>query len=189
MKSLVQKTDEAQELVKTLIAIQTQTRKLGIVKGKVLWELKANNLFKKAFGQGVDTWEEFLRSPEIAMTVSEANRTMQLYEYFVLKYELSEDELADVPVKSLRHMLPRLKSGEIESDDIPELIGAASTLTFNEFKERMYDVQFEDENRTYKYIVMRKCNETKNLSKVVDISHEEILTVFPRLNESQSIHS
>lgn len=185
MKSLIQKTDEAQRLVRTLIGMQEAKRKLDVSRGKILWQLKANNLFRKAFGEGVDTWEEFLRSPEIALSTSEANRLMQLYEYFILKYELDEETLAEIPIKSLNHMLPRLKNGEIKGGDIPELVESAKTLTFNEFKERLYDVQ-NDENaeRTYTYLVMRKCKETGNMSKVVTISSEMVITAFPNIENA-----
>jgi hypothetical protein len=162
--------------------IQAYTRKLDITRGKLLWELKANNLYREAFGEGVDTWEEFLRSPEIAISTSEANRMMQMYEYFVIKYKLDEEELTTVPIKSLHHMLPRLKAGEIEEEQLEELIHAGKTLTFNEFKERLQDMQ-TGQARTYQFSVMKRCNETGNLSRVQDITHEEILQVWPNLNE------
>ena len=183
--SLVQKSNEAHDLVQALIHIQNQSRKLDVMRGKILWGLKANNLYKKAFGEGIDTWEEFLRSPEIALTVSEANRMMQLYEYFVIKYEFTVETLAEVPIKSLHHLLPRLKSGEISGDKVPELVEAAQTLTFNEFKERMYDMQNEDEaTRTYSYVLMRRCNETRNLTRIPEISSDDIVDAFPNLENA-----
>lgn len=184
-KSLVQKTNEAQVLVRALIEMQNQSRKLDVMRGQALWQLKANNLYKKAFGEGVDTWEEFLRSPEIGLTISEANRMMQMYEYFVIKHGIDEEELSDVPIKSLHHMLPRLKSGEIREEDVPELIDAARELTFNQFKERVYDVLHEDSAlRTYSYVLMRRCNETKNLSRVQEVTSDMIITAFPHLHEA-----
>ena len=172
----------AQVLVRTLIEVQNQSRKLDVIRGKLLWQLKANNLYLSAFGEGVDTWEEFLRSPEIALTTSEANRMMQLYEYFIIKYELDEEDLSAVPIKSLHYMLPRLKDGSIEENDIQELVEAGKGLTFNEFKERLYDIQ-EGTERTYSLLVMRKCNETGNLSRVHGLSNEDILLALPQLKE------
>lgn len=176
---------EAHELVAQLIQVQNSSRKLDVIKGKLLWMLRANNLYREAFGEGVDTWDEFLRSPEIALTVSEANRAMQLYEFFIVKYGYDEETLSHTPVKSLHHMLPRLKTGEIEEGDLPELIEAAKALTFNEFKERMYDIQHKEEMpRTYTYLIMRRCNETKNLSRVQEVTSEEILEKFPCLKNT-----
>ena len=173
----------AHNLVESLIYIQRFQRKLGVEKGRLLWMLRADNLYREAFGEGVDTWEEFLRSPEIALSVSEANRTMQLYEYFVLKSEIEVELLEEIPVKSLQHMLPRLKSGEVSKDELPEMIGAAQTLTFNEFKERLYDVvNKSDGTRTYTFVLMKRCNETGNLSRVVGTEHEDLLRAFPKLN-------
>lgn len=173
---------EAYALASELISLQKVRRKIDVVRGKVLWQLHANNLFRQAFGEGVDTWEEFLRSPEIGLTTSEANRAMQLYEYFVLKFELPENELEQVSVKALTHLLPRVKSGAVTKEEAIELLGDAKELTFFEFKERLQDVEVGEE-RTYTYMVMRRCNETKNLSKVVEISNEDVLSVWPELND------
>lgn len=185
MKSLVETSNEAFELVRQLIETQSASRHLSILKGGILWKLKAGNLYKKAFGEGVDTWEEFLRSPEIALATSEANRSMQLYEYFVLRYKLSEEELKEVPLKSLHYLLPRLKSGEIAKDDVPELLESAKSLTFNQFKEQVFDKKnVNEESRTYSYSVMRRCKQTGNLSKVLSISEEEIRKLFPHIDNA-----
>lgn len=178
----ISKADEAHHLVSELISIQKVRRKIDVARGKLLWQLHANNLFRQAFGEGVDTWEEFVRSPEIGLTVSEANRAMQLYEYFVVKFQVPENDLERVPVRALTHILPRLKAGDFDSSHVEELISSAQELTFFEFKERVRDMEFGPD-RTYSYMVMRRCNETKNLSKVVDISNEDILSVWPQLNE------
>lgn len=178
----ISKTDEAHQLVSELISIQKVRRKIDVARGKLLWQLHANNLFKQAFGEGVDTWEEFVRSPEIGLTVSEANRAMQLYEYFVIKFMVSEKELEQVPVRALTHILPRLKAGDFDLAHVEELLSSAQSLTFFEFKERVRDMEFGPD-RTYSYMVMRRCNETKNLSKVVEISNEDILLVWPQINE------
>lgn len=175
-------TGNAHELAQQLIAIQNYSRKLDILRGKLLWQLKANNLYLEAFGEGIDTWEEFLRTPEIALTVSEANRMMQMYEFFVIKYGLSETDLSEVPIKSLHHLLPRLKSGDVKEEQIEELIAAGKTLTYHQFKERLHDMQ-DNGLRTYTFSVMKRCNETGNLSRVQEITHEEILQTWPNLNE------
>lgn len=190
-QAVAKKVEEAQVLVRELIELQTLSRKLDVTRGRILWELKANNLYKKTFGEGVDTWEEFLRSPEIALTTSEANRMMQMYEYFVIKYELSEDDLGQVPVKTLHYLLPRLKSGEVREEDLPELVEAGKSLTFHQFRETLYDIQnVNEDSRTYTYMVMRKCNETKNLSVVQEISSKDILSVWPQLDvEAKRIHT
>lgn len=181
-----QVADSAHALVKSLVEMREQSRRLDVMSGGVLWRLKANNLYRSAFGDGVDTWDEFLRSPEIALSVSSANRMMQLYEYFVLKYGYEENSLADVPVKSLNHLLPRLKSGDLGEKEVDELIESARTLTFNQFKERVYDVMNDGEDtRTYTFLVMRKCNETNSLSVVRDITSEDILTNWPCLRNTQ----
>ena len=175
-------SNEAQSLVSSLISLQTVRRKIDVERGRILYQLHSNRLYLQAYGEGIDTWEEFLRSPEIGLTVTDANRAMQLYEYFVIKYAISEEELQKLPVRTLTHLLPRLKAGDIQKNNLIDLLGAARELTFFEFKERVRDVE-HGTDRTYSYMIMRRCNETKNLSRVVEISSDEVLSVWPQLND------
>lgn len=182
-QSNLQKSVDAHELVQKLISLQNTSRELDIMKGRTLWELKADNTYKKSFGEGGDdSWAAFLKNPEIGLTVSEANRAMQLYEYFILKYEFSETDLAHIPVKSLNYMLPRLKSGEIGKENIGELVEAARNLTFADFRDTFYDVT-DSGVRTYQFLIMKKCNETGNLSKVHNIASDRISAAFPEVYE------
>lgn len=174
---------EAYELVSNLISLQRVRRKIDVERGRLLYQLHANRLYLQAYGDGVDTWEEFLRSPEIGLTVSEANRAMQLYEYFVIKFKIPEQDLESIPVRTLTHLLPKLKLGQLDSNNVTALIEDAKGLTFFEFKERLQDVQ-AGTARTYTYMVMKKCNETNNLSKVIGISSEELLNAFPQINDN-----
>lgn len=175
-------SNEAHVLVSNLISLQKVRRKIDVERGRILYQLHANRLYLQAYGDGVDSWEEFLRSPEIGLTVSEANRAMQLYEYFVIKFKIPEQDLESIPVRTLTHLLPKLKLGQVNQATVGALIEDAKGLTFFEFKERLHDVQVGTD-RTYTYMVMKKCNETNNLSKVIGISNEEILSAFPQINE------
>lgn len=164
-------------LVETLVYLQNHSRKLDVVRGKILWALRENDRYLEAFGEGVDTWEEFLRSPEIGLTPSEANRMMQMYEWYVLKYEYTEDELAKVPLKSLHYLLPRIKSGEVSTEEVPELMASAKELTFHQFKELVYD--HNGQERNYSLCLMKRCDQTGNLYKVPNVTHEQLKHAFP----------
>lgn len=182
MQTALTTSNEARQLVDSLISLQKVRRKIDVERGRILYQLRANRLYLSAYGEGVDTWEEFLRSPEIGLSISEANRAMQLYEYFVIRYQVDERVLEAIPVRTLTHILPSLKLNSVSQESLQEILSSAKELTFFEFKERLRDIQHGTE-RTYSYMVMRRCNETKNLSRVIEISSDNILSAYPHLNE------
>lgn len=178
--SNLQKASNAHELAKTLIQSVMFMRGMGIFQGEILWELKNKNAFKNAFGKGIDTWEEFLKTPEISLSMSTANRLMKLYEFFVIKNKINREVFVNIPTV----LLGIIARSKLDGEKLEEAIQAAQSLSVKDFRERFYDIQSgsAEGERTYSYMIMRKCNETKNLSKVHGVSSEEILEKFPQIN-------
>lgn len=171
----LQKADNAHQVYKDLVtAIQTQ-RLFGVFLGKFLWQLKANDLYQQAVGQGVDNWNDFLKLPEISLEVRDANRAMELYSIFVIDYGYTADELAEAKTKSLHYLLPLARSGQIPEARIRELVEDAKHLPQASFKERIFDAKTGDQGeRTYQLMLMRKCNETGNMTKVHGVDEEQL---------------
>ena len=115
-------------------------------------------------GDGINTWSDFLAQPEIGMTVREANQLIQLAEYVSgVNVPLWELNLATARFAALRGIVD------------PELLDDMKVLTLKDFKDRHYDKNTDDKGeRTYKYLVMKRCNETGNLSKVYTDEVEKI---------------
>ncbi len=144
--------------------------------GKLLYELKQSSKFKLAIGKGIDTWDDYIAQPEIQLSKGEAERLSQIYEYFVIQYGISEEELSEVPIKSLHYLLPIAKKNE-DKDDMKEMVLSASTLSQKDFKERIGELKYGDD-RTYEYLVMKRCIQTGTLTKVHDISSQDIKNSF-----------
>ena len=137
---------------------------LGIA--EILKQIKDGDLFKSEIGYGVDTWHQFLAMPEIGMTVNEANFLIRIY-----NLSLDFPSLVEVP----RRMWKLLDGQDINE----ELIESAKTLSYQDLKERLYDVTVNDNGeRTYTYVVMKRCNETGNLSRVPIIESDEVVERF-----------
>jgi len=177
MESTLQKAEDAHQLFRALSETLKIGRMTGIVTGQMLWKLKANNAFKKAIGAGVDTWNDFLKLPEISLEVREANRSMELYETFVVKYGYAVEDLAEAKTKSLHYLLPHAKAGVIQEERIRELVEDAKHLTQNQFKENLFDAK-SGRNRTYQFVLMRKCEETGALQKVPTVTNDMIVEAF-----------
>lgn len=133
--------------------------------GVALREVK--NSYRDLVGEGIDTWHDFLNQPEVGMTVREANELISIAD------KLTYEQYCDMPTATAKYLV-RLK---IDLGD--EILYSASTLTTKDFKERYFDIKTNDEGqRTYSFMVMKKCNETGNLTKVHEVESEEVLKAF-----------
>lgn len=158
------------QLYTTLVAKTSVMNYNFITLGKVLRDLKEGDRFKEAVGD-IDTWQHFVKQPEVGLTVGEANRLIELYTTFVLELGYSEEQLSSISLKNLKVLLPVAKQGV---QNLDELLEQARTLSDKDFKDALIETSesLVEVPRTYKYVVMRVCNETKNMSKVHDITDE-----------------
>lgn|SRR5574343_1188353 len=141
--------------------------------GALLYFLKKDDNFKSSVGS-IETWAEYLRQPEIGLSLGEANRLEQIFETFCIKFGYSTDRIANVPVKNLHYLLPIAKNAE----DIEELLSDAEHLSQKDFRERVFESKNSSQERTYEYFIMQKTLETGNMKKVPDITSEQIKTTF-----------
>jgi hypothetical protein len=160
---------------KALLKEVRLTKESAVMIGKLLYHLKKEDAFKKCVGQGADKWEDYLRDPEIGLSKSEATRLMQIYEVFVLQLGYEEEEIADIPTKSLFYLLPLAKK-----EDIKELVEQAKVLSQHDFREAVYDKRVAEgvTTRTYEYMVMKKTKETGTMQKVHELGSDIIKETF-----------
>ena len=152
------------ETYQDLIAYGNTAKFSYVGMGKLLMELRVNNKWKEAIGDGITTWSAFLKQPEIGLSVGEADKLMKIYN------RLSDYDVNEISLVNLK----RLVDVEHLTEDI---VDQARTLSDKDFKE----VLAENENiseRTYVYMVMKRCKETGNMTKVHDLSSEVIKDTF-----------
>jgi len=164
------------EYHKALIELIKKSKQNFIVMGEILYHLKTDDNFQQAVGEGIDTWIDYVKQPEIGLSRGEANRLVQIYENFVHRLGFNPDEIAQVPIKNLHYLLPVVKEME-KSEDVKELLYEAVSLSQADFKERVYDIK-NSEDRTYTYIIMKKSDQTGALTRVYDIESKDIKNAF-----------
>ena len=73
-----------------------------------------------------------------------------------------------------------------DNDKVDELLEDARFLAQKDFKDRLYDRQIESSNdeteRTYTYLIMKRCKETSNLTRVFGIESSQIEDWVAKLN-------
>ncbi len=181
MDELVELTGSPHKLHEYLLHVVSISKKSFVVIGKCLYYLKKDGAYQDAVGKGADSWEDYLRQPEIGLAVGEASRLIQIYEQFILRLGYDEDTISDIPVKNMHYLLPLVKKLK-DRDETDELVADATLLSQKDFKERIYDRKAESvgdgATRTFEYMIMRKTLETNTLDKVMDIDSDTIKMTF-----------
>jgi hypothetical protein len=161
--------------------------------GRWLMFLRKNSVYREALGDGgADSWHEFLSQPEIGMSPTQANKLLNIYELFIIKLKYSEDEIIKISVKTLNYLVKRKDEFEKLSKELQdEIISQAQVLSHKDFKEAYFDSKSEasqelgqdKSERTYEYILMQKCHQTGNMTKVHDYDSSAIETMIMRYED------
>lgn len=168
-------SDKALLAHQNLLTLLRNSRKNFIFQGKILYLLRVNGAYKNSFG--ADTWDDYLKSPEIGMSRREADLLIKIYETFVLKFGYSEEYLSEIPRTAINLILPFIS--KYPKEKIEEMLLAAQTLSIKDFKERFYDIRSDNKGeRTYEYIIMKRCIETGTMEKIHDIESDKIKEFF-----------
>lgn len=178
MKNAPAKVTEAHKDYQELLKVLQLGRLAGAMLGQQLYRLYANNAYREAIG-GEITWHEFLKMPEVNLDPREAKRAMEIYEEFCVKRGYSTEMLAEAGTKTLHYLLPVAKNGEVDDDELKDLMKAGATLPQNSFREKLYEVRAgEAATKTFEYQLMQKRVETGTMQRVPGVDHEMILQVF-----------
>lgn len=156
--------------------------------GKYLYNLRKNSNYREAIGDGIDSWHDFLAQPEIGMSPTQANKLLNIYELFIKQLKYEEEEIIKISIKTLNYLIKwREEIEKLDKKLCDEIIIQAQVLSFKDFKEVYFDHKNKEDQeskevRTYEYIIMKKCHQTGNMTKVHDIDSQQIETIFNLLN-------
>lgn len=165
-----------------LVGVISLSKKSYVVIGKILYHLNQDDNWRKSIGS-IDTWEDYLRQPEIGLNKGDATRMMQIYELFCIKFGMDEESVGSVPTKNMHYLLPIVKKMD-DPEEVQALTADATLLSQQDFKSRIYDKKSEEGevSETYEYFVMKRRMETNTLHRIKDIPSDVIAQTFG-LNE------
>ena len=151
--------------------------------GKILDQLKETKEYLNEQDDSITSWAEYLKQPEINLTVLNANKLIKISKTFE---EVGFDKVVGISYRKLELIEPLIENA---SDDlVEELLVSAKVLTQKDLKESIYDHKTEDKGeRTYKYIIMRKCIETGSMNMVHGVDSDEVVDKF-NINEDGYIN-
>jgi len=167
-------------LHKALLMVVSFSKKGFVTMGKILHELKEEEKWKRAVGS-IESWQDYLKQPEIGLSTNEANRLIQIYYTFIIKLGYDEEVIAEIPLKNIHYLLPLAKNVD-NPGEIDALVQDALVLSQKDFKARLWDLKAEEmglaTTRTIEYMVMAKTLETNTLDRVYDIDSDLIKQTF-----------
>lgn len=131
--------------------------------GGHLKDIRDNKLYEGF----ADTWVDFVKSPEIGFSVSEAETLIKMHDMFCLL------GAQDLPSHNAMRLMVNKKVDM-------ELLEDAKVLSLSDFKERIKDKETGNQDRTYRYEVVKRCNETGNIQRVYE---EELPEALKALTE------
>jgi hypothetical protein len=116
----------ARELARELRKFKYMMNHSFVQAGRVLHKLKTEKLYKY---MGYKSMTEFLADPEYGMAKATAYLYMALYEYYIVKRGMEDEQLMDIDIVRLRAMLPVIRSG----GDLDEWLIKARVLGKGDF--------------------------------------------------------
>lgn len=140
--------DLALSLLRDLqVAIKEQAR-LFLVIGNILKQIKEGQLYLHMGQGGYDTWEHFLNNPEVGLRRSTAYLYIRIYEYYIEKLKMKEDEVTAIPINRLMRILPKVK--EMSDEQAKEFTQSIGYMTSHDF-----DAELKDRGMDYSRPLLR----------------------------------
>jgi hypothetical protein len=167
-------SDKAYAVHQGLIGYRATSKKEEWDLAAMLYVLRRHELWRFAVG-GFDSWEDYLKQPEVNISRHKADKLVRIYEYFIVQRKYTVAELWDVPWTALDYISKRREMLDHDRVTMDALLADAKVLTTKDFKDNFFDATHA-EDRTYSYVLMKKCDQTGNLEKVHDLDSETIKT-------------
>lgn len=102
-----------------------------------------------------DTFVDMCKSPEVGFSPAEANNLIKMYDMFCML------EMDDLPSHNSMKVM-------VNKGVDMKLLESAQTLSTTDFKELVKDEESGSQERTYKYEIIKRCNETGNIKRVYE---------------------
>ena len=125
------KPDKAWEIYTFLQQALRKQAELFIDIGKALKTMRDDKLYLQLGKGGFDTFQQFLNNAEIGLRPSTAYLYIRLYEYFLERLKLTQEEILAIPITRLMRLLPVLK--EKTDEEAKQIVSKITNLTTYDF--------------------------------------------------------
>lgn len=133
--NITPKQEKAYSNYSQLINTGGQEIALYLFRGKLLKEIRDEKLYNYLGEGGYDTFQMFLQDPELKWKPSTSYAYIRIYEYYVLRLNLSDTELRRIAWNRLQMVLPKLKAKE--DGEAKEIITSIGEMTHSDYKKEI----------------------------------------------------
>lgn len=140
--------------------------KLFLLIGRNLKIVRDEHLYRQIGEGGFDTFEQFINNPEIGLRYSTAYLYIRIYEYYVERLKLLQEQVIRVPVNRLMRLLPVLKKKD--DDEARGIVEEISEVTNYDYDQLLIEKKLDlpDRPRVYR---CKECGKWK-----VEIKPEQL---------------
>lgn len=132
----------------------------ALMTGQTLTGLFRNSVH---LAEGHQSWTEYIKQPEFGLSVGEASKLMKMYSLFIETMGYSLEDLQNKNLKALKKIETHWGKRKLTKEQVRELVEKSEHLSLADVAEEIADTQ--STNRTYEYVVMKRCIETNGLTK------------------------
>lgn len=145
------------ELLNGLQTISKLRSESWFYEGYYLYWLKANDLWKYTYGNGVGSWTGFLSSLNIDQSTT--YQKFNAYEFFIIRHGFLLKDVINIDVKKIRTIITYAKTKP--KKDIEDLLTQAKELSWSDFmteitnKEMCHHLNYE--NKEESILICKDC--------------------------------
>lgn len=176
----IQKAEDAYQVHQNIVVAKRNLTGSFLRLAYLLKIANDNKIHKRL---GYETWEQYLATPEVSVSVSTASRLINIWKEFILKYHIETAELTRIDLSKLYEVLPVVR-GLKSKKEVKDWLTKAKELGIQDLriekKEFLGGVDTENCEHSWTLIEYYRCSkcglivrhldekEKKNLEKKVD---------------------
>ena len=116
--------EQAFKAYEHLKGLQSVTRGVDLELARELSLLKKDENYKIIMGDQEATWKAFLAQPELKIHVAKADRLVKIYDTYIIKLELTEEDIQGIDSNSLNRL-----STVVTKENVEEWLDKARELS------------------------------------------------------------
>lgn len=149
------KQQMAWDLYQEALGLRGTQTKVALRFGYVLNKINNEKLYRYMGEGGFDTFKHFL--VEIKLNYNTATAYMRVYETYINRLQISEDELWGIPFTRLNQLTSKIKDMPLEEQK--EWVEKAKVLLRDDFDKEMVEHKLQKVKR----VTIRKCRKCEHL--------------------------
>jgi len=149
---LIEKAEKRKQAFEFFDLVQKARKdeaRLFLIIGKALKTIRDNRLYLYLGDGGFDSFIQFLNNAEVGISQASAYLYIRVFEFYVQRLKMLEDEVIAIPLNRLQRLLPVIKNKE--DNEAKQIIEETGKLTSYDFDKETKERKLVDAKRPIVY--------------------------------------